>query len=140
MTFFPDFGNIKPMLNVLLIGMHKEHWLLSFSPELARNLKTTIFKIGKPNYRFSKTALGCHFSRSSWQAKHPRISSAERLRGASSGKFSFRFTTFIIYCQSLNGQQIFLTRVSWRVRIKQTDISLTDSWLQIKIKKIVSSL
>ena len=48
------------------LWMHKEHWLLSISTELARYLKRTIFKIGKPNYRFLKTVLYCHSKRSSF--------------------------------------------------------------------------
>ncbi len=40
------------MLNVLLTLDAQRTLAFSFSTELARSLKTTIFKIGKPNYRF----------------------------------------------------------------------------------------
>ena len=39
------------MLNVLLT-LDAQRTLAFSSTELARSLKTTIFKIGKPNYRF----------------------------------------------------------------------------------------
>ena len=37
--------------------MHKEHWLFSFSTSLLDATKTTIFKIGKPNYRFFENRI-----------------------------------------------------------------------------------
>lgn len=49
------------MLNVLLTLDAQRTLAFIFLTELARCLNTTIPKIGKPNYRFSKTALGCHF-------------------------------------------------------------------------------
>ena len=61
------------------------HWFHYFSARLLRAClswrnfifassyldaaKTTILKIGKPNYRFLKTASGCHSKRSSWTSQ-----------------------------------------------------------------------
>lgn len=58
------------MLNALLTrNTHKEHWLFTFPTRYLDAAKTTILKIGKPNYRFLKTALGCLSKRSSCKSQ-----------------------------------------------------------------------
>lgn len=52
------------MLNVLLTLDTQRTLAFSFPTKLAQCLKTTIFKIGKPNYRFLKTILYYHYKRS----------------------------------------------------------------------------
>ena len=54
--------------------------------------------------------------------------------------FSIRFVTFIIYRQSFNRQRIFLTRVTWRIWIKQTNIAFTNGWIQIEVEKVLPFL
>lgn len=121
--------------------MHKEHWLFSFSTSLLDATKTTIFKIGKPNYRFSENLIRLPLQKKFLdKAKHPWSSSADRLRGASSGRFSHWFDTLIIHRYPFHRQKIFLSRMPWRVGIKQTNITITDSRLQIKVEEVLSFL
>ena len=61
--------------------MRKEHWL--FPSSLLDATKTTILKIGKPNYRFSENRIRLPLQKKFLdKAKHPWSSSAERLRGS----------------------------------------------------------
>gem|GEM_PF-2887912 len=69
--------------------MHKEHWFFTFPTSYLDATKTTIFKIGKPNYRFSENRIRLPLQKKFLdKAKHLWSSSAEHLRGASSGRFS----------------------------------------------------
>ncbi len=38
-------------------GTHKEHWLFTFPTSYLDAAKTTILKIGKPNYRFFENRI-----------------------------------------------------------------------------------
>ena len=76
------------MLNAHLTYDAQRALAFTFPTSYLDAAKTTILKIGKPNYRFSENRIRLPLQKKFLdKTKHPWNSSTDRLRGASSGRF-----------------------------------------------------
>lgn len=90
--------------------MHKGHWLFTFSTSLLDVTKTTILKIGKPNYQFLETALCCHSKMNSWTSQ----ASSEFLGWASSGSKLWQNFHFDLTHSPYTANPLTVSKYFWR--------------------------